>query len=254
MAEPFLNWLGNKKTALSLLKKELPQNYNKYYEPFIGSGVIFLDLEYKNSLISDINIELINTYQIIQKKPHELIEYLNKFENNKIFFNRIANFDQREDYYKINKVFKAARFIYLNHTSYNNFYRISKDGFYSGSFNQKNSFDKFNMNLLYQASRVLENVEIKHQHYSNILDQIQEGDFIYLDPPYDDIKSFKYNENIFSRLNQLELREFIDEINNKKAFFILSNSNTHYIKDLYQRFNIIEISLPNRIELIIKNF
>jgi DNA adenine methylase len=78
LVRPFLKWAGGKRQLLSELKKNMPKKYNTYYEPFIGGGALFFELQRSKVVVNDSNWELINCYQVIKEKPEELIEDLNK--------------------------------------------------------------------------------------------------------------------------------------------------------------------------------
>lgn len=109
-AKPFLRWAGGKRWLLKNLHEFLPKDsYNQFHEPFIGGGAVYFHLHPKNnSFISDLNVELIETYNSVRYEVEDVIEELMKFKNTK------------DDYYKIrNQSFlksakRSARLIYLN--------------------------------------------------------------------------------------------------------------------------------------------
>ena len=73
----------------------------------------------------------------------------------------------------------------------------------------------------------------------------EENDFVYLDPPYDvDEKSngfISYTIGKFSRQEQIRLKNECDKLNEKGTRFVLSNSTTDFIKDIYSNYKMIEI-------------
>lgn len=73
---PFLKWVGGKRQLIPEIKKLLPKRLvsRPYYEPFIGGGALFFDLQPKYAVINDYNEELINVYKVIKDNPDELIE------------------------------------------------------------------------------------------------------------------------------------------------------------------------------------
>ena len=81
--------------------------------------------------------------------------------------------------------------------------------------------------------------------YKEILKKVKQNDFVYLDPPYDPIsktESFTgYTSVGFSRDDQIKLKEECDRLNSIGAFFMVSNSNTKFIKELYKDYKIIVI-------------
>ncbi|MFP4090810.1 MAG: DNA adenine methylase [Cyclobacteriaceae bacterium] len=84
--KPFLKWAGGKTQLLGELHKHVPKKYNKYIEPFIGGGAMFFSLNPNESIISDSNEELINTYQQIKENINSVIEHLKTFKHSEEYF------------------------------------------------------------------------------------------------------------------------------------------------------------------------
>ncbi len=147
----------------------------------------------------------------------------------------------------MNKIHKAARILYLNKTCYNGLYRVNSNGHYNtpyGRYVNPNIVDEEN---ILKLSDYLNNndIEIYSDDFKIFLNQISKGDFVYLDPPYDseeNIESFtSYQSNGFTRENQLELKNKCDELHKKGAYFLLSNADTKYIREIYKDYYIIEV-------------
>lgn len=84
---PLVKWVGGKRQLMFELLKNMPKSYNRYFEPFIGGGALFFELQPENGYISDRNPELINLYSVVRDNVYELIRDLNKHESIKrIFF------------------------------------------------------------------------------------------------------------------------------------------------------------------------
>lgn len=237
-ATPFVKWVGGKRSILSIIKQYLPLNFNHYYEPFVGGGALFFDLCKKNSFISDLNFELITTYLVIKKETKDLITLLNKHKknHNEEYFYKIRN-----NQFPNNPVEIAARFIYLNKTCYNGLYRVNKKNEFNspfGKYNNPNILDEENIKLCHLY---LQGVNIKYQSYNKI--EPSKNDLVYLDPPYHNT-FLGYNPNIFEESKQIELRQFCDYLTTKGVMFILSNSNTAFIKQQYTSYKLYEIQAP----------
>lgn len=80
LVQPFVKWAGGKKQLLPEIKKNLPPVINHYYEPFVGGGAVFLNLQLPNVIINDYNSELINSYRVIKNNVDELITILQDFK------------------------------------------------------------------------------------------------------------------------------------------------------------------------------
>ena len=117
MGKPVIKWVGGKRQLIHEIKKHMPQQYNRYFEPFIGGAALFFELKQKNSFINDYNPELTNLYEIIKSKPKELIADLKKHKNSEEYYYDLRALDRDpQKYKKISKVKKASRFIFLNKT------------------------------------------------------------------------------------------------------------------------------------------
>ena len=135
---PLVKWVGGKRQLMFELLKNMPKSYNRYFEPFIGGGALFFELQPENGYISDRNPELINLYSVVRDNVYELIRDLNKHEVSKEYFLKIRNLDRTDEYNLLSDVEKASRFIYLNRTCFNGMYRVNSQG-------------QFNVCLLYTS-------------------------------------------------------------------------------------------------------
>ena len=105
---PIVKWVGGKRQLMFELLKNLPKTYNRYFEPFIGGGALFFELQPTNAYISDMNEELINLYNVVKNDVYELIEELKKHEISKEYFMNIRNIDRTKKYKKWSAIQKAS--------------------------------------------------------------------------------------------------------------------------------------------------
>lgn len=242
-ATPFVKWVWGKRQLITQLEKLFPKDFNNYFEPFIWWWAVFFNLQKKQSFLSDINEELINTYQIIKDEPKKLIKFLKSCEHSKEFFEKIRAWDREENWQKIHhKIERAWRFIYLNRTCFNWLYRVnSKWQFNVPMWSYANPDFVQEKNIL-NTSKLLNKTqaEIKLQSFEKILDKVQSWDFVYFDPPYDTLSESanftSYNESWFGRNMQIKLRDVFVELNKRWCKVMLSNHNTPFIRDIYKWF------------------
>ena len=268
---PFLKWAGGKRQLLPEIRKHIPQNMNTYYEPFVGAGAVFLDLQFNNVVINDINSELINCYNVIKNNPEELIKELSKFKNSEEEFYKIRNWDREENYNKRSSVEKAARTIYLNKTCFNGLYRVSSKGFFNVPYGKYKNPSFVNADNIRNLSKYFKsaNITFLNKDFSAVVEDAKEGDFIYFDPPYYPINktsSFKsYSKDGFSQEDQIKLKKEIDTLTGRGVKVLMSNSCCDFIKNLYVGYKIIEIEANRNInalgskrtpvkEVLIKNY
>ncbi|MGM8361010.1 DNA adenine methylase [Flavobacterium sp. ARAG 55.4] len=235
--KPFLRWAGGKTWLTKHIDEFLPREFNDYFEPFIGGGAIFLHLKSKGyiknkSYLSDSNPDLINAYRIIKSNPTDLIHLLDKFKNTE------------EEYYKIRKVFfdnnieNAAKFIYLNKTSFNGIYRVNSKGEYNVPYGHRKTKELFDFENILKISDLLDKTYFSVTDFKRKCKETKENDLIFLDPPYtvahENNGFIQYNQSIFSWKNQIELSHILNSLEQKQTHFVLTNASHKSIDELYQ--------------------
>lgn len=248
---PFVKWAGGKKQILPIILDRIKDfagvkgNEYTFYEPFVGGGIVFLSLAHKNVVINDFNSELINAYLTIRDNPYELMLLLDKM---KLEYNGVPKYyyDLRsqdrdvDSYSKLSNIEKAARTIFLNKTCYNGLFRVNSKGEFNtpmGRYTNPQIFNKKNILLLSDYLRK-NNVIIKNGDYADVLDTVQYGDIIYLDPPYhyENNDGFThYQKEGFDFEDFKRLKQKCDECLSKEAHVIISNNETTKIRALFEK-------------------
>ena len=248
---PIVKWVGGKRQLMFELLKNMPENYNRYFEPFIGGGALFFELQPDNAYISDMNEELINLYKVVRDNVEELITDLQKHDISKEYFMEIRNIDRTEEYKKWSNIQKASRFIYLNRTCFNGMYRVNSKGEFNVPFGHYKNPRILDENNLINCSNLLQRTEIKHADFSEILKKVKKGDFVYFDPPYvplSETSSFtSYTKDGFDMDMQFKLRDVCDELDSMGVKFLLSNSDTKLVNELYENYNIKKVFASRQI-------
>ncbi len=238
--KPFVKWVGGKRQLLKQFRDlglYPPENFdpitNTFFEPFVGGGAVFFDLLPETAYLSDLNNELVVTYNVIKNDVENLIKSLKKHKLDKEYFLKI----RAQNPEKLSDLNTASRFIYLNRTCFNGMYRVNSKGGFNvpfGKYTNPLICDEVNLR---KASKALKNVEIKKQDYKEVLKKAKKGDFIYFDPPYYPVSktaSFtSYTSESFLDKEQIELRDTFVELHKKGCFVMLSNSDTPFINKIY---------------------
>lgn len=242
---PIVKWVGGKRQLMFELLKNMPETYNRYFEPFIGGGALFFELQPQNGYISDMNEELINLYTVVRDDVYNLIDDLNKHEISKEYFLKIRNLDRTEKYNKLSDLQKASRFIYLNRTCFNGMYRVNSQGQFNVPFGDYKNPRIVDAGNLINCSNLLKNTEICCADFSEILNKVQKGDFVYFDPPYvplNETSSFtSYTKDGFDLDMQFKLKDVCDELDSMGVMFMLSNSDTKLVNELYSNYEIKKV-------------
>ncbi|HJJ98603.1 MAG TPA: DNA adenine methylase [Methanocorpusculum sp.] len=257
LASPFLKWVGGKRQLLDEICRRIPKRYKIYCEPFVGGGAVFFSLQRSNAIINDINSELINAYEIVKGDVSGLINDLQRHKNDSEYYYKIRDLDRnKEEFEKLSKVERASRFIYLNKTCYNGLYRINNAGEFNTPFGAYKNPAIVNGKVLQAVSQYLQknNVKIYSKDYAEVLSSLPPNSFVYLDPPYDPVSSTAnftgYSVGGFDKEDQNRLKMECDNLTKRKIKFLLSNSATDFIQQLYQDYTIEYVNAKRAINSI----
>lgn len=256
LSQPFLKWAGGKRQLLPEIRKHIPKKYNTYYEPFVGAGAVLFDLQPKKAVINDVNVELVNVYNVIKNNVEELIEDLKKHENDKDYFYAIRDLDRKPEYNELSPIEKASRLIFLNKTCFNGLFRVNSQGQFNVPFGKYKNPKIVNDIVLKAVHNYMNSndVTIKNEDFETVVENAKKGDFIYLDPPYDpvsDTSSFTgYSLNGFNKDDQIRLRDTFAELDKRGCKVLLSNSSTDFINDIYSDFHIEIVSATRSINSV----
>ncbi len=270
-AQPFLKWAGSKRQLLRQFIHLYPPALKagaieNYYEPFLGGGAVFFDIVQRyqpgNIFLSDINKDLVTTYQVVQSSVAKLIEHLwahqqqylplNKTERMRYFYAQRAVFnqapvDKKSSRTKDKAIARAAQLIFLNRTCFNGLFRVNSKGQFNtpaGDYAKPAICDE--QNLLAVAD-VLAGATISNIGFAQALKNTGPAAFVYFDPPYRPLSataSFRaYSQLAFADAQQEQLAQVCRQLTKKKVAIMLSNSDTGdgFFDHLYQGFQLLRV-------------
>jgi len=229
---PFLKWAGGKRWFVTRFLSLAPTSFDRYVEPFLGSGAMYFCLQPNNALLSDINEELVGTYKAIRDDWEAVYNQLkihhSKHSKEHYYLVRRTNVETPHD--------RAARFLYLNRTCWNGLYRVNLKGIFNVPIGTKQSVimadDDFEAvaGLLHQA-------KIISSDFEKVINKTRKGDFLFVDPPYtvkhENNGFIKYNEKLFKWEHQIKLHECLRSAANRGVKVLLTNAAHHSICELY---------------------
>lgn len=245
--KPFVKWAGGKRQIIDKLKKYLPEDFDTYYEPFVGGGALLFELSPQRAVINDSNKELINVYKVLcnEEKFKKMCHTLNHYEtsHSEEFYYEIRNKDRnKKSFNRLADYIRAARTIYLNKACFNGLYRVNSKNEFNVPFGKKKKVNTYEGSNLITVSNYLTMNEVKILccDFEDAVKNAKKGDFIYFDPPYDsDTSTFNsYTETGFDKEQQRRLAKVYKELDKKGCYVMLSNHNTKLINELYKDYNI----------------
>lgn len=251
---PFLKWAGGKTQLLPQLERFFPHEIPAYVEPFLGSAAVFFHLYGKGQLtgsviLADVNEELVNVYRAVRDHIDELLDLL---AAHKAAHGREYYYAVRAEAYKAG-VRAAARTIYLNKTCYNGLYRVNSRGQFNvpmGDYKNPGIYDEAELR---RAAQALRRAELVCQDFRTAIGGAA-TEVIYADPPYVPLSptsSFTgYAAGGFGLDDQRDLAACLRSADARGCRFVLSNSYTPVVRELYGGFHIARVPARRAINSI----
>jgi DNA adenine methylase len=253
---PFVKWAGGKKQLLDRLESRMPATYERYYEPFIGGGALFLDVQPELAIINDTNEQLLNVYQQLKIDTEAVINAVNVLDADPCDTARYLAI--REKYNTKIKAHEldaecAALMIWINKHCFNGLYRVNSKGLFNVPYNNKSdgvSIDATNLrNIgLYLQSR---DIEIRQGDFEDACMDVAPGDFVYFDSPYVPISETAnftdYTKDGFSLEDHKRLAALYRKLAAQGTKVMLSNHNVPLVHELYIGFTIEEVDVRRAI-------
>lgn len=290
--KPFLKWVGGKTQIIDKITNMLPDKIENYYEPFLGGGSVLLSvlslreekrIEIKGEIYaSDINPVIIAIYKHIQNNPLDFIREVKKLisefkscksEEIKRKPQNIseAKTSKESYYYWIRNNFNnlkdktslkaSAMMLFMNKTCWRGVYRESKNGF-NVPYGNYNNPEIINEEHILKISQIIKNVHFSTSSFEYVFDKIEDGDFVYLDPPYYPLKNTSFTSYVNGGFTINDHDTLFLLCKGCDGLFLLSNSNV--IKEEFKEFNIQTIKCRRSInsknpeekvdEVIISNY
>jgi DNA adenine methylase len=229
---PFLKWPGGKRWLATDALRLSPGQFNRYYEPFLGSAAMFFGLRPREAILSDTNDELINCYRQIKadwlRIWDGLIGYTDKHSNQFYYDIRDTEFEDDQE--------RAVRFLYLNRACFNGIYRVNRNGKFNVPKGSKHlliyPYDNFE-----DVQNAIAHADFQVSDFEELIERAEYRDFVFCDPPYTVTHSgngfIKYNDVLFNWSDQIRLRDALVRAHKRGVFTLLSNADFPGVCELY---------------------
>jgi DNA adenine methylase len=256
---PILKWAGGKRQLLPELRRFYPRRFDRYVEPFLGSGAVFLDLHNGGALdgrvvqLSDINADVIGCYRAVRDSPNAVIAALRALEAGYRSGGAAHFYDVRDgEFNPARRAIHAsgdpagaytpalaAMLIFLNRTGYNGLFRVNARGEFNvpaGRYGNPKICDEANLRA-WSAALARREVSLGVSAFDSALADAGQGDFVYLDPPYAPLSGTarftSYTASGFGAGQQEQLQIMVITLAGRGASVLLSNSAAPQIRALY---------------------
>ena len=272
----FIKWSGNKSKHLRHIIPHIPEEYNTYIEPFVGSGALFLKLEPESWIINDLNKDLINCWKYVKSDPETIIDGFKKFgkkfkpmtkENKKKYCRELTSKidDMKYD------IHRAITYMLMKYCAYMGNIFVKNKFYFCGldlniSFNNRCGFlDKPHLDNMLDVSDYLNDTKgiILNTDYKTVLYKATSGDFVFMDPPYVEDHSYQFNYNKDEILDEsfiLGLLNEVKKLDYRGVKWIMTQSDTKEVRRIFKGYKIVKFPVYRAAkkeytnELLIKNY
>ena len=280
---PVLKYRGGKSREISRFLQYIPEDFNRYIEPFFGGGAVYFYLEPDAAIINDLNTRLMTFYQQLRNNyPQmrvQLDELQHQYEVNQAEFKKLktATPDERvpnaneELYYRIRNLFNApddsyldgVLYFFINKTAYSGMIRYNNNGEYNVPFGR---YPNLNTKLVTQQhSELLQRAELYNVDYAQIFNMAEPDDFIFLDPPYDCVFNDYGNIDLMNGFDEEQHRRLAADFKNLPCRALMVIGKTQLTEELYNEFIFDEyyknysVNIKNRfnndkMHIVVKNY
>lgn len=278
MSKSYLRWVGGKSQIADVLIRQFPQDISRYIEPFCGSCAMFFayygvedDIfnEKPPALLSDCNFHLMNTHEAVKNQPERVIEILKRVQS---VFDNQGN--KSEHYYRCREEFnneilskpqchfgsviEAVSFIAINKMCFNGLWRVNSSGLFNVPFNQKENIQFCSKKILNRCSELLNLAELSCNDFRTFIeDNVKQGDFVFIDPPYIPLSATSSftsytDEGWESPKDDQSLNEMLKIIDKKGAKFMMTNSESSLVYNIFKQWNINHVDVHRFVKAISK--
>ena len=281
---PVLKYRGGKSREIPRFVQYIPNNYNRYIEPFLGGGAVYFYLEPENAILNDLNVRLMTFYTQLRnnyplmRQQLDVIQHI--YEVNQAAYRRLnaqavpevrVPNENEELYYQMRELFNhpddtyldGVLYFFINKTAYSGMIRYNNNGEYNVPFGR---YPNLNTHLITQQhSDLLQNAELFNLDYRAIFDMAEADDFIFLDPPYDCIFNDYGNIDLMNGFDETEHRRLAADFRNLPCRALMIIGKTPLTEELYGDFIFDEyyknyaVNIKNRFKndrmhIVVKNY
>jgi DNA adenine methylase len=269
---PLLKWAGGKRQLLTALSEFYPKRFERYFEPFVGSGAVFFDLFSRRHLsgrqvcLSDVNPDLIGCYRTLRDQPIQVTAALEGLQREHRSRGDACYYDVRDRRFNPARAELArnggvantytpelaAMLIFLNRTGFNGLFRLNRQGGFNvpaGRYSDPRICDPAHLSAVADALQGRD-ITLEHRPFFESIDEAGRGDFVYCDPPYEPLSRTanfaSYTAQGFTMFDQRRLQQSVVAACRRGALVVVSNSSAPAIIEQYSEAAAVDAGLTIR--------
>lgn len=268
----FIRRPGNKTKFLKYIIPKIPDFPGTYYEPFLGTGAVYLALLPKKAVLNDLNKDVVSVWNLVKKDPEYLVREISQFkktflpvnveEKLKVCKEIVSNLKNLKGDTKVVMYLLMVCCSFNASLEYGNEYKIRSLSRHLYSGNSVHIFTEKFEEKIRELSKILQKVKVYSKDYSDIISKAKEGDFVFLDPPYVEERKYQFNYNKNEELfSNSKLLTQLNDLTSRKVKWMMTQIDTVEIRELFKKYNFFEYLNTNTFstksikkELIITNY
>lgn len=257
MMRTLLKYAGNKRAVMDQIRPHLGFDTNtcRYIEPFggaLGAAANANPPPGVATVVSDANWELINLYREVIHDSDAVVAAANAWGTDEVSYYNVRDWDRSPHWREAHTALElAARTLYLNKRGFNGLFRINKKGQFTTPWNRNPAAKPITISGTEPFIEWLRGITLLERDWSDAVADAGRGDVLYCDPPYVDLKDpraeFGGYVGAFGWGSQVALRDALIAASKRGARVVASNSWCDATLELYEGFNIVEVTAPRSI-------
>ena len=250
---PFF-YVGDKYKLIEEISSYFPDDIEKFVEPFVGGGSVFMNIDARKFYLNDIDVNVIALHKFLFKSANKRTEFFSRIESLIAEYGLSYSYKEDRIPVELKRQYKKTYYAKYNKEAYGQMKRDFNESSVADlyvlyllliyGFNRMLRFNKngdfnlpvgnvdFNANVVNALEAYFMQVISKKPKWFNIdykdfLQKIRlsEKDFVYLDPPY--LITFSEYNKLWNEQDEIELLQLLDSLNKRRIRFAISNV-THY--------------------------
>ena len=250
---PFF-YVGDKYKLIEEISSYFPDDIEKFVEPFVGGGSVFMNIDARKFYLNDIDVNVIALHKFLCKSSNKRTEFFSRIESLIAEYGLSYSYKEDRIPIELRQQYKKTYYAKYNKEAYGRMKRDFNESSIADlyvlyllliyGFNRMLRFNKngdfnlpvgnvdFNANVVNALEAYFMQVISKKPKWFNIdykdfLQKIRlsEKDFVYLDPPY--LITFSEYNKLWNEQDEIELLQLLDSLNKRRIRFAISNV-THY--------------------------
>ncbi len=217
----------------------------------MGGAALFFHRRPRRAVLADLNRDLVETYRVVRDEPEALMRALRPLaaeHDQARYYARRSRYNEGRG---LERIERAALFVYLNKTCFNGLHRVNRKGEFNVPFGRYKRPRILDEEGILRASESLQGVEIRHEGFEQVLRYARPGDFVYFDPPYLPVSATSnftsYAKEDFGPEAHERLRDVFAELDRRGCKVMLSNSDAPLVRALYRRYRIERVAAARAI-------